>query len=212
MNLRLASLFFISCAMLMASASAGLVTYTLTGGLIDGTLNGVAFSGANYTITAEADPSNFTSTTLIQGSSSFPTQYASAVSTMTIDGFAPFQITNANFGPVILDFTDAVPGIFFGGFGIVNFTTQDIDGFAAFGGLVGDALNGPGTISGNSVADTGITFTTTAGNLIIDTDVDGPPGVFTASGSPAVPEPTSMAIFGMGALGFAYRNRRKILK
>jgi hypothetical protein len=28
----------------------------------------------------------------------------------------------------------------------------------------------------------------------------------------AVPEPTSMAIFGLGALGFAYRNRRKLVK
>ena len=28
----------------------------------------------------------------------------------------------------------------------------------------------------------------------------------------AVPEPTSMAIFGLGALGFAYRNRRKLMK
>jgi hypothetical protein len=27
-----------------------------------------------------------------------------------------------------------------------------------------------------------------------------------------VPEPTSMAIFGLGALGFAYRNRRKLMK
>jgi hypothetical protein len=31
-------------------------------------------------------------------------------------------------------------------------------------------------------------------------------------GSGAVPEPTSMAIFGLGALGFAYRNRRKFMK
>jgi hypothetical protein len=31
-------------------------------------------------------------------------------------------------------------------------------------------------------------------------------------GGGAVPEPTSMAIFGLGALGFAYRNRRKLVK
>jgi hypothetical protein len=33
----------------------------------------------------------------------------------------------------------------------------------------------------------------------------------TISNFQAVPEPTSMAIFGLGALGFAYRNRRKVL-
>jgi len=32
------------------------------------------------------------------------------------------------------------------------------------------------------------------------------------NGGGAVPEPTSMAIFGLGALGFAYRNRRKLSK
>lgn len=31
-------------------------------------------------------------------------------------------------------------------------------------------------------------------------------------GNQTVPEPTSMAIFGLGALGFAYRNRRKFMK
>jgi hypothetical protein len=31
----------------------------------------------------------------------------------------------------------------------------------------------------------------------------------TVTGAPAVPEPTSMAIFGLGALGMAYRARRK---
>ncbi|MCE2815042.1 MAG: PEP-CTERM sorting domain-containing protein [Planctomycetaceae bacterium] len=30
-----------------------------------------------------------------------------------------------------------------------------------------------------------------------------------AGGGGQVPEPTSMAIFGLGALGFAYRARRK---
>lgn len=36
-------------------------------------------------------------------------------------------------------------------------------------------------------------------------------GETTISNFYAVPEPTSMAIFGLGALGFAYRNRRKVL-
>jgi hypothetical protein len=41
--------------------------------------------------------------------------------------------------------------------------------------------------------------------------------IVTASGTSgggggAVPEPTSMGIFGLGALGFAYRNRRKFVK
>jgi hypothetical protein len=38
-----------------------------------------------------------------------------------------------------------------------------------------------------------------------------PSGLGGGSGG-TVPEPTSMAIFGLGALGFAYRSRRKLMK
>ena len=43
-------------------------------------------------------------------------------------------------------------------------------------------------------------------------DLDGGPqliGLYSGVSSAAVPEPTSMAIFGLGALGMAYRARRK---
>jgi hypothetical protein len=42
-------------------------------------------------------------------------------------------------------------------------------------------------------------------------DLDGGQviGQYSVVGSAAVPEPTSMAIFGLGALGMAYRARRK---
>ena len=91
-------------------------------------------------------------------------------------------------------------------------TTTPI-GLALVGSVTGDPLNGPGTISGDTGVDSG-TFTTTAGALYLaqlNSDAGGP-GTFTAGGSSAVPEPTSMAIFGLGALGFAYRNRRKLVK
>jgi len=94
MGLRLLSSFFLSCFLMVSSAHAGIVTYTLSGGTIDGTLNGVSFTGANYTLTADADPSNFVLGTVF----TLPVLSQTAVSTMTIDGFAPFQITIANLG------------------------------------------------------------------------------------------------------------------
>jgi hypothetical protein len=36
--------------------------------------------------------------------------------------------------------------------------------------------------------------------------------ILTGDAGAPVPEPTSMAIFGLGAIGFAYRNRRKLMK
>ncbi len=90
MGLRLLSCFLLSCVLMVSSAHAAVVTYTLSGGTIDGTLNGVSFTGANYTITADADPSNFVPGTVF----TIPVLSQSAVSTMTIDGFAPFQITS----------------------------------------------------------------------------------------------------------------------
>ncbi|MCY3006926.1 MAG: PEP-CTERM sorting domain-containing protein [Planctomycetota bacterium] len=45
-------------------------------------------------------------------------------------------------------------------------------------------------------------------------DLDGGPqliGQYSVGSSAAVPEPTSMAIFGLGALGMAYRARRKCM-
>jgi hypothetical protein len=65
------------------------------------------------------------------------------------------------------------------------------------------------TVNGPLQISLGVTFTTTAGDLVfLNTS-----GTATFSGefpSSAVPEPTSMAIFGLGALGMAaYRAKRK---
>jgi hypothetical protein len=192
------------------NAMAAVVTYTLTGGGITGTLNGTAFSGKDFTITATADPSTFSQGSL---NGSIPIVYTTAASTMTIDGFAPFQVTSSNFGVFIADYSSVFPGTFAGGFGIVDLVSDGSVGIASVGSPTGDPLNGPGMISGSTGADN-YTYTTTAGNLSLSliNISDGVPVTFTAGGSPAVPEPTSMAIFGLGALGFAYRNRRKLMK
>jgi hypothetical protein len=42
-------------------AEASIITYTATGGLITGTLNGTPFTGATWSITGTADPTNVVS-------------------------------------------------------------------------------------------------------------------------------------------------------
>ena len=201
MGFRLLSCFLLSCVLMVSSAHAAVVTYTLSGGTIDGTLDGVSFTGANFTITADADPSNFVPGTVFGA----PLLSQPAVSTMTIDGFASFQITNANFGPFLADVANLVgPGIGYGGFAFPE--GELLRGIAAIGPL--SSLSSNVTVTGALEGTADFTFTTTAGDLIF-TSVSGN-GTFNGEfPSSAVPEPTSMAIFGLGALGMAYRARRK---
>ena len=204
MNVRLLSFFLLCCLAMIASAQAGIVTYTLAGGTIDGSLNGTSFSGANFTITANADPKDFVDGTLT-GS---PLLSQPAVSTMTIDGFSPFQITSVNFGPWLFYLDGLNEDFAYGGFGY-QVSPDTVFGIAVLGDV--STVSGISTVSGDLLVDTP-TLTTTAGDLVL---VYGQVGVGTFSGafSPGtVPEPSSMAIFGLGALGMAYRARRKVRK
>ena len=201
MNVRLLSFFLLCCLAMIASAQAGIVTYTLAGGTIDGSLNGTSFSGANFTITANADPKDFVDGTLT-GS---PLLSQPAVSTMTIDGFSPFQITSVNFAPWLFYLDEDFA---YGGFGY-QVSPDAVFGIAVLGAA--STVSGISTVSGDLLALTP-TLTTTAGDLVLE---NGQVGVGTFSGafSPGtVPEPSSMAIFGLGALGMAYRARRKVRK
>ena len=204
MVLRLLSFFSLSCLLMASAAQSAVVTYTLTGGTVSGTLNSVAFSNANITVTAVADPSNFVLGTVLGA----PILAQQAVTTMTIDGFTPFVFSTPNFGPILIDTSLLFgQGTGYGGFGFKEGT--NVKGLAALGAMP-SFPPGSVTINGSLEGSTGETFTTSAGNLIFVVD---PGAMATFSGefpSSAVPEPTSMAIFGLGALGMAaYRARRK---
>ena len=202
MGLRLLSCLFVSCLLAVSSAHAGVTTYTLSGGTLSGTLNGTSFSDASYTITADADKDNFVLGTVLGN----PVLYQSAVSTMTIAGFSPFQITSPNFGPTLTGADFVAPGMGFGGFGILD-SSNNLPGIAALGPL--PSMSGNVTVAGTITASVGFVFTTTVGDLIVSSFS----GAATFNGefpSSPVPEPTSMAIFGLGALGMAYRARRKL--
>jgi hypothetical protein len=205
------SLAMLGAAIDASVANAGVLTYKLTGTL-SGSLNGTSFTNASFTITADADPANFTIANFVGGLA--PGKYTTAVSTMIIEGFASFIITSPNFGPLIVDYTPVAqtPTPLIGGaFGIVDVATLTATGLVASGASVGDIFNGPGSINGVFSTDSQ-PLQTTAGNLVIvATNTNGNntvfPGTFTASASAAVPEPASIAIFSLGALGLACRTR-----
>lgn len=219
------SLVLFSCLLVASPLQAGVVspalqlpgavTYTLTGGAITGTLNGSAFSNANFTITAVADPADF----FLGNNNGVTIAHVTATSTMTIDGFAPFQITTADFGPFVADYSllFSTPGSFAGGFTYYTDPSQT-EQFGlyvlALGTGTGDLLNGPGTVTASlqiskPALDSALLLSTTSGDLII-TNSSGGLTTFTAGSTNAVPEPTSLAIFGIGLLGVAIQARRKL--
>jgi hypothetical protein len=201
---RLLSFVFLGCFLMVNSAHAAVATYTLSGGKISGTLAGNPFSDADFTITADADPDNF-----VPGSFGgfYPMLSQPAASTMTIDGIATFQITSPGFGVFLSDFSFDAPGFAFGGFGF-DLDTLNAGGFAAYGFV--PSLSGNVTITGELSLSEDVPFTTDAGVLVV-TDFSDFGATFTGEfSSSAIPEPTSMAIFGLGSLGMAYRARRKL--
>ncbi len=98
------------------------------------------------------------------------------------------------------------------GIGYFSLKTQNGGRFNLSDSYVfGTPITGTATWNNKTLADLGITnlgtYVYTVGSGA-NTDTV----TFVMSSGSAVPEPTSMAIFGLGALGFAYRNRRKLLK
>jgi hypothetical protein len=89
--------------------------------------------------------------------------------------------------------------------------SSNIGLFVAKDYVFGTAISGTVTWNNKTLADLGITnlgtYVYTAGS---GANTDTVTFNFSSGGGGGeVPEPTSMAIFGLGALGFAYRNRRK---
>ena len=176
---------------------AGVVTYTLTGGTIDGTLNGVAFTGANFTITAQADPTAF----VIGQVGDAPLYTQVATSTMTIDGFGAVDLTDANFGLIAVNFDSVVPGFYFGGFGCQR-DANNLSGFAAMGPL----LNG-NNIQGSLSLSAYTSYGTTGGVLYISNSSDNG-AVF--NGPVPVPEPGTLVMGGLLAVGGGLVSFRKL--
>ncbi len=179
-----------------APFQADILTYTLTGGTISGSLNGNSFSGATFTITATGDPAaDVTTATGGYGESLF---ILSAASAITIAG-AGSATLDSSFKLYSGDYGD--------GSGYFQFGTGD---YASGYGLVNNISSGnsnwdlstPLTITGsldrNSAGNGFITNTTTARGFYV-TGFSGP-ATLTITAA-AVPEPGTLAMGGLLALG-----------
>ena len=192
------------------------LTYTETGGNISGSLNGVGFLDATWTITATADPTTamFYAAGANNGDIYAPVWSIFVTPTITITS-----------GPTILSATLSGWDIESRDYSAFNppdtaaaimFSNADADGN---GGVEqGNAayttgtsanfnnLQSTGDFSGTSDFDT-VTYVTSAGDLIVSSD-SGQPGTFDITITP-VPEPSALGLAALGGLGVLAGFRRR---
>jgi hypothetical protein len=205
-------LFLTICGQVQAAT----MNYVLNGGdhRLTGTLNGTSFTNASYALYGTGDTANLTSGAL-QGTT--PYFFIPMTVTMEItEGSTVYTMTllpssgNA-WGAVSLAF----PGFGAAGFATLPMNHLGVVGFTGgpFGGSVGiyNNLSSPGrweipsnpNIFGNPMLTNLGDLLITAGNTTFNMYWE------ISNATQAVPEPSSMAIFGLSALGLACRARRQ---
>ena len=200
-------------------SKAELLSYTLSGGLISGTLGGTPFTAANWTITATANssaaqflPQNSGTGGLIWA----PVWYQTVTPAISIaSGTSVLTATLTGTGQWFLESRDysvfgtpneGAVGFFYSTIGEVE------EGNGAYiGGLIGfNNLQTTGTVNGQSGFDNGtggiLGFFTSVGELFIASDTRAA-GTFVT----AVPEPSTacFALAGLACGGYSFFRRRR---
>ena len=187
--------------------SANPITYTQTGRLT-GTIGSTAFTDAAVTLTTVGDTANLVDLSSL-APLGMPVYLNPGLTTINIAGVGTATFSGDSFGLVTADYSLAGLGCFAG---IADLTTRNailtVPLSTFYDGVSNVTSTGPASIQFTN----GNPYTTTSlGDLHI-TGVSGN-GTFTAVTSAVVPEPSSLALMGLGGLGLAVRSvrRRRIL-
>ena len=195
-------------------AKASTLTYTATGGLITGTLNGTPFTGATWSITGTADPTNVVSGSVFNGL--VPYNFLAMTPFLTItSGSSTLTATlvtsgsgNQQVGAFSMDFNAISPGLSADVFAYLNGDGSS-DGFGMGQARTGLYTTLQSPFSGFGTQNSGITGTyfTDIGPMVISGNTDQA-ATFTVS---LVPEPSSAApSLGLIAAGVFFRRRKQV--
>ena len=185
------------------------MVYTMSGGTFSGSLNGVSFTSATYSITATADPANV-QTGNYMGQ---PLYTLLATPSITINGFAPATFTASDWKVMSVDLNNSQSGVSVVIFGQLLASTPDFElVFPNGSGL----YNNFSTPASYTQADFGVgsgsnSLATSAGALLVtaNSGTGTGVGVFTVV---AVPEPSTYALTAIATGVMAYLARRRKAK
>jgi hypothetical protein len=180
---------------LPAPAGAETITYTFTA-TGSGSLGANTFTDATFAITSTADTSQIASTG--EGFSA-----PDLTTTISVSGLGTAMFTDPttdidNQGLGKVGISDSVPG--------VALLFESNDAFLSY-----DLATPIGPLTGSTDFNSGVHFVTTAGDFSL-TDVST--ATFRAITAQAVPEPSSLSLFGVGTAilgGWLWRKRRHVL-
>ena len=205
------------------AAEASNLTYTATGGLITGTLNGTPFTNATWSITGTADPTNVVAGTAFSGL--VPYNFLAMTPFLTIQsGSSTLQatlVTSGSIGEQVGAFSANLNAFQSGLTGDV-FSYLNGDGsFSSLGmgaGGTGLYITLQSPFSGSGIQNAGSgTYSTDIGPMVISAHT-GQAATFTVSGASPSPVPEiDPATFGsafallIGSLGLVERRARRAI-
>ncbi len=192
------------------STQAALVTYTLSGINMNGSLDGVSFSNASWSITGEGDTANVQAISQggISGLSNFLAPTITIADASNDWSVQLLDTVDSAWGVASFDLNSIGQDVSYSNFALVNTSTFEGPGFisAVVPANASDLVT-PVLLNGFSLQSTG-TFATSGGDLVIDEDQGASPSTFQVVAS--VPLPGTLALLALGMIWIGRERRRRV--